>query len=128
MPEQRMRDGQPARCPSGSIPVGRARRTPAPGPRPLAGRRATPGLDRQAFPRELVHERQDPQRLAVLAMILQEVVCPGVTGAFRRDEDGVALSTAATATPPRGRGPYTVPNRGSPAHLSDTWMGRDNDA
>src|SRR5262245_20064371 len=61
-----------------------------------------PDFDRQALPREFIDQRQDAQRLAIGAMILEEVIGPDVIGALGSDRHGVPSSApppAATTRP-----------------------------
>ena len=57
-----------------------------------------PDLDRQALPSEFIDQRQDAQRLAVGAMILEEVIGPYVIGAIGSDRHGVPSAASPVCT------------------------------
>ena len=60
-------------------------------------------LNRQAPPRELVDQGQHPERLAVLAVILQKVIRPDMAGVVRADRHQVVAAAAAPARPRDGQ-------------------------
>src|SRR5262249_52347699 len=77
------------------------------GERPLQDGDAPPGaergpdLDGQALPRVFVDQREDPQRLAVRTMILEDVIGPGVIGALGSDRHRVAAAATPSAAATR---------------------------
>ena len=72
-----------------------------------------PDLDRQALPREFIDQREDPKRLSVRVMILEEVIGPDVIGALGSDGHGVpsAATPPAAATRPGQAQAQLLPQR-----------------